>query len=74
MGGRKGEARERNNRLSNVLHGCRECHMWTHARPQEAYELGLMLRQWQDPAEEPVVRRGVLVYLHDDGTWTEVLG
>ncbi|MEO3922675.1 hypothetical protein ABGB07_02150 [Micromonosporaceae bacterium B7E4] len=74
MGGRKGAARELNNRLSNVIHGCRECHGWTHARPEEAYDLGLMLREGQDPENEPVTRRCEWVYLYDDGSWTEAVG
>jgi hypothetical protein len=36
--------------------------------------MGLMLRKWQDPANEPVIRRCELVYLYDDGTWTAALG
>lgn len=66
-GGRKGAAAERHNRASNVLWACRTCHHWGHARPAEAYELGLMLREHQVPTQEPVVRRGKLVYLDDEG-------
>lgn len=66
-GGRKGDAEERHNEPSNVLWACRSCHDWCHARPAEAYELGLMLREWHDPLQEPVLRRGELVYLTDDG-------
>lgn len=72
MGGRKGPAREESNRLSNLLHGCHVCHMWCHGSPDEAYDLGLMLREWQDPTAEPVVRAGLPVLLADDGTWEEV--
>lgn len=72
-GGRHGEAREQNNSLSNLWHGCRSCHRWTHAVPTPAYELGLMLHEHQDPPSEPMVRRCEAVYLSDDGTWTEVL-
>lgn len=71
MGGRKGVARSENNRLSNVIDGCHVCHGWTHSRPTEAGELGLILEEWQDPPTEPVARRGVLVLLADDGTWEE---
>lgn len=74
MGGRKGEARVRNNTLSNVLHACHTCHAWCHARPEEAYELGLMLREGQDPLTEPAVRRGLLVLLDDAGNWREAFG
>src|SRR5690348_1617694 len=36
MGGRHGEAAERNDRLSNVLHSCRDCHQWCHRNPVTA--------------------------------------
>lgn len=67
MGGRQGAAKDLHDVLSNVLHACRTCHSWTHARPAEAYELGLMLREHQTPTREPVVYRGELSYLTDDG-------
>jgi hypothetical protein len=70
-GGRKGEAKERHNRLSNVVWACRACHDWCHARPAEAKDAGLMLEEWQNPEDVPVTRRCQLVYLYDDGTWTE---
>ncbi|MEU8157994.1 hypothetical protein AB0B94_30445 [Micromonospora sp. NPDC048986] len=66
-GGRKGAAKAANDRPSNALWACRRCHDWSEARPAESYELGLMLREGQEPTLEPVVRRGVLVYLADDG-------
>lgn len=66
-GGRKGAAAKLHNRPSNALWSCRRCHDWCHASPQLAYEDGLMLREHHDPRQEPVVRRGELVYLCDDG-------
>ncbi|MBX6357905.1 MAG: hypothetical protein IRZ05_18880 [Micromonosporaceae bacterium] len=72
IGGRHGAAKRLSDRLSNLVHGCRMCHDWCHARPAEAYDFGLMLREWQDPAVEPVLRRGQWVLLDDDGGW-EVL-
>lgn len=72
MGGRRGAAKQQSDRLSNLVHGCRMCHDWCHARPDEAYDLGLMLREWQDPTVEPVLRRGQWVLLDDNGGW-EVL-
>jgi hypothetical protein len=70
-GGRKGAAKDANARLSNVLHGCRRCHSWSHANPAKSYGLGLMLRHGQDPTAEPVTYRGRRVYLGDDGTVTD---
>lgn len=66
-GGRKGAGRAAHDRASNALWTCRVCHSWSESRPAESYELGLMLREGQEPTREPVVRRGVLVYLADDG-------
>lgn len=70
-GGRHGEALEENNRLSNLLHACRSCHAWTHASPNEAYDLGLMLREHQDPSQEPVAYQNAGWVLLDDlgGLW-----
>ena len=54
--------------LSNLWHGCRTCHRWTHDRPTEANELGLMLENWQDPRQEPMAYQSAgMVLLQDDG-------
>jgi hypothetical protein len=66
-GGRKGEAYEKNNRLSNLLWACRACHDWCHAMPVEAEDFGYVLREHHDPLAEPVAYRGQLSYLTDDG-------
>lgn len=44
-------------RLSNVWHGCRNCHQWTHANPAAAYDMGLCLKEGMDPELEPVPYR-----------------
>lgn len=66
-GGRFGEAKVENDRLSNLLHACRVCHDWTHARDAEANEMGLRLKNGCIPPQEAVLYRGVLSYLTDDG-------
>lgn len=64
MGGRPDDGL----RLSNVWHGCRACHQWTHARPTESYDLGLALREGQDPEAEPMAYCNTgFVYLDDLG-------
>lgn len=69
MGGRHGEAAERNDRLSNVLAGCRRCHDWCHRNVAAAEREGWMLREGDDPAAEPVhYRRTSWRLLADDGT------
>lgn len=67
MGGRKGAAKVAHDVLSNILHACRPCHSLTHANPTDAYDLGLMLREWQDPTAEPVLYRGERRWLTDGG-------
>ncbi len=67
MGGRHGDAKAANNALSNLMHGCRPCHQWTHSRSVEAYEMGIRLREGFDPASEPALYRGALVFLTDSG-------
>jgi hypothetical protein len=66
-GGRHGEAKERHDRLSNLIHACRRCHEWVTSRDVEAKDDGLRLDEWQSPPAEPVLYRGVLSYLTDDG-------
>lgn len=53
---------------AGVLHLCRACHRWCHARPAEAKDLGLMLDEHQDPTVEPLAYRGAgWVHLDDCG-------
>lgn len=74
-GGRHGATRESHNQPSNVLWACRGCHDWCHHRPAEAYDLGLMLREHQDPAVEPVQYRSAgWVLLDDAGRAVDVCG
>jgi hypothetical protein len=67
MGGRFGEAKEQIDQLSDTMHGCRNCHQQTHDQPAEAKDDGLRLDEWQNPLAEPVLYRGELSYLTDDG-------
>lgn len=68
MGGRHGEALAESNRLANLLHSCHTCHAWTHDRPTEANDLGLMLEEHQNPRDEPVAyREAGWVLLDDEG-------
>lgn len=73
-GGRKGAAKTEHDRLSNVIHACRACHNWCHHNVARAEDLGLMLREGDEPVEEWVFlpAHGGAVLLDDDGTWTEV--
>lgn len=66
-GGRKRAGRAANDRPSNALWSCRACHAWSEAQPASSYELGLMLREGQEPTQVPVLYRGRLVWLDDLG-------
>lgn len=54
---RVGQAQGGADTLTNVWHGCRACHSWTHERVAEAVDLGLILRSWQVPELEPMAYR-----------------
>jgi hypothetical protein len=68
-GGRRGAAKERSDRLPNLLHLCRCCHAQVHAYPKRSYGLyrGWLVTEKQNPALRPVLYRGELVYLDDAG-------
>lgn len=72
MGGRKGEAKVAHDVLSNLIHSCRHCHAWTHAEPDAAGALGLMLRDGSDPLKEPCMYRGTECLIDDDGATTPI--
>lgn len=67
MGGRFGDAKEEIDQLSDAMHGCRNCHTRTHRRTKEALEDGQRLKDAMNPLTEPVLYRGVLSYLDDEG-------
>ena len=58
----------------NLMHLCRACHRHITTNPAEAYANGWSVRSSFDPADIPCLRRGQLVWLRSDGTYTAVLG
>lgn len=66
-GGRHGEAREANGRMSNLIHACSPCHRWVHANPEAAGQRGWILTECQDPRAVPALINDVPSYLDDDG-------
>jgi hypothetical protein len=66
-GGRQGAAAIHHDRLSNVIHGCRSCHDWTHQHRLPAEALGLILPEHADTLLRVVVYRGVPSLLDDEG-------
>lgn len=69
-GGRHGEAKVAHDVLSNLLDACRADHDELHRRPAWAKHpsRGWMLDEGQDPVRVPVLYRGVLSWLADDGS------
>lgn len=51
---------------------CSDCHTYIHGHPAESYRNGWIVHPYDYPEDEPVLRRGRLVLLHEDGTMTEV--
>lgn len=74
MGGRHGEAKSLHDRLSDLLHSCRPCHVLITREPAWAGSLGLVLREGADTAAEPVLTRhhARRVLLDDAGGWRPV--
>lgn len=48
-------------------HGTAGCHGWVESNPNAAEAEGWHVRPWQDPAEIPVLYRGALALLTEDG-------
>jgi hypothetical protein len=40
--------------LANLVCLCNPCHNWCHENPAEAYDLGFLLHQWDDPEDVPL--------------------
>ena len=57
--------------VENLCGVCHRCHYWLHAHPAIAYANGWLVKGVKDPAKIPFRRRGVLLYLHEDGGLTE---
>jgi hypothetical protein len=71
-GGRHGAAKVWHDRLSDVTYSCRPCHRWITDQTEDAYLLGLALKEWQNSAEWPVLlllHDTLPVFLADDGAW-----
>lgn len=67
MGGAHRSARVKADRLSSLMHLCGPCHAWITGEPTRAELNGWILPRGSDSSSEPVWRRGVLVYLDDEG-------
>lgn len=68
-GGRKGKPIDD---LSNLAHLCRPCHRWAHDYPTAAREMyGLVVLDWENPAEKPMRVRGSWRLLDDVGGYSD---
>jgi hypothetical protein len=70
-GGRHGEAKVLHDRLSDLLHSCRLCHLEIHRLPAKAEARGLTVREGVDTSAVPVWTRHAVgaVLLDDAGGW-----
>lgn len=61
------------NSPANLVSLCREDHEYTESNRAEALDMGLLLREHDDPTQVPVPLFGLgLVYLDNDGGWVMV--
>ena len=60
--------------VPNGLGVCDPCHRAIHADTARSYDNGWLVHGFNDPEDEPVLRRGQWVWLHEDGTMTEMEG
>lgn len=70
--GAGGSRRPETNQAANGLLLDSACHLWIESNRTAALSDGLLVRQSDTPATVPVFRRGVYVWLGDDGSITHV--
>lgn len=70
--GAGGSRRPETNQPANGLLLDSECHLWVESNRAAALSDGLLVAQGDTPATVPVFRRGVYVWLGDDGSITHV--
>ncbi len=59
---------------ANIVHLCSLCHVEVTCQPAEARECGFAVFSHQNPAAEPLLYRGVLTLLDNDGGYRVVEG
>jgi hypothetical protein len=69
---RKNRSQQGTWHASNGLDACSPCHAWIHANPHAALQNGWTVPSFADPAERPVLRRGVWVLLDNEGSFEPV--
>lgn len=70
--GAGGTRRPETNEAANGVLLDADCHRWIEANRASALSDGWLVRQSDTPASVPVFRRGVYVWLGDDGSITHV--
>jgi hypothetical protein len=70
--GAGGTRREDANMLQNLVHICAPCHAHIESNRAWAYEHGWLVRQWADPAYQPVRMQGSWVRLSETYTLADV--
>lgn len=64
--------RAETNQPANGVLVCGDCHRWIESNRTAALSDGWLVTQCDTPASVPVFRRGVSVWLNDDGSLTHV--
>ena len=70
--GAGGTRRDDTNMLQNLVHLCAGCHAFCESNRAWAYEHGWLVRQWADPAYQPVHMQGSWVRLSETYTLADV--
>lgn len=70
--GAGGTRRLDTNMLQNLVHICAPCHAYIESNREWAYEHGWLVRQWADPAYQPVRIQGSWIRLSETYTLVDL--
>ena len=70
--GMGGTRREDTNSLAAIVHLCANCHSYIESNREWAHEHGWLVRQWADPAYQPVRIQGSWIRLSEVYTLVDV--
>ena len=70
--GMGGTRREDTNGLAAIVHLCANCHAYIESNREWAYGHGWLVRQWADPAYQPVRMQGSWIRLSETYTLVDV--
>ena len=70
--GMGGTRREDTNSLAAIVHLCANCHSYIESNREWAHEHGWLVRQWADPAYQPVRIQGSWIRLSETYTLVDL--